>query len=360
MRRAPAAGGLLRREQPDGALDAGARTVGRARVRGQGGRLRHSRDHHRRHRPRRDCRRVHLGRRARARRAGPDADRARVHAHVRPRAPRRHALPRARIRHSSWDYPPLAAQGGYADRDLLRFWAARDPIAALRGAARGRGRHRPGRPRRHQARSARRLVEEQARAVIDAPWPEPRPPGPACSRTSRRESDVELLEPVGTAAQSTLDPPPAALRTRRLPFDPKGRTFLEAVMLGVGDALRADPRVFVYGEDVGGQLRQRVPAAAPAAQGVRRPHHQLAARRRRRARRLRRRGARRAAADRRDPVQRLRRHRLQPAREQRGEDPLPLGRLGADGRAHALGRPASRRARTTARTPSPGSIGRPG
>ncbi|HEV8347979.1 MAG TPA: transketolase C-terminal domain-containing protein, partial [Vicinamibacterales bacterium] len=29
-------------------------------------------------------------------------------------------------------------------------------------------------------------------------------------------------------------------------------TFLEAVMLGVGDALRADPRVFVYGQDVGG------------------------------------------------------------------------------------------------------------
>jgi 2-oxoisovalerate dehydrogenase E1 component beta subunit len=38
-----------------------------------------------------------------------------------------------------------------------------------------------------------------------------------------------------------------------LPFDPKGRTFLEAVMLGVGDALRADPRVFVIGEDVGGK-----------------------------------------------------------------------------------------------------------
>jgi 2-oxoisovalerate dehydrogenase E1 component beta subunit len=37
------------------------------------------------------------------------------------------------------------------------------------------------------------------------------------------------------------------------PFDPKGRTFLDAVMLGVGDALRADPRVFVYGEDVGGK-----------------------------------------------------------------------------------------------------------
>jgi 2-oxoisovalerate dehydrogenase E1 component beta subunit len=35
--------------------------------------------------------------------------------------------------------------------------------------------------------------------------------------------------------------------------DPKGATFLEAVMLGVRDALRRDPRVFVYGEDVGGR-----------------------------------------------------------------------------------------------------------
>src|SRR4029450_1921751 len=35
-------------------------------------------------------------------------------------------------------------------------------------------------------------------------------------------------------------------------FDKKGATLLEGVMLGVRDALRADPRVFVYGEDVGG------------------------------------------------------------------------------------------------------------
>ena len=36
-------------------------------------------------------------------------------------------------------------------------------------------------------------------------------------------------------------------------FDKKGTTFLEAVMLGVGDALAADDRVFVFGQDVGGQ-----------------------------------------------------------------------------------------------------------
>ncbi|MGZ7039710.1 MAG: alpha-ketoacid dehydrogenase subunit beta, partial [Thermoanaerobaculia bacterium] len=49
---------------------------------------------------------------------------------------------------------------------------------------------------------------------------------------------------VGGATLSIEDAPP---------FDAKGKTFLEAVMLGVGDALRDDPRVFVYGEDVGGK-----------------------------------------------------------------------------------------------------------
>src|SRR5262249_29089214 len=44
--------------------------------------------------------------------------------------------------------------------------------------------------------------------------------------------------------RGSVEPAPA--------FDAKGRTFLEGVMLGVGDALRSDPRVFVYGEDVGG------------------------------------------------------------------------------------------------------------
>ena len=45
VRGAAAAGDLLRREQPDGAVDAGPRAVRRARVRRQGGRLRHPGHH---------------------------------------------------------------------------------------------------------------------------------------------------------------------------------------------------------------------------------------------------------------------------------------------------------------------------
>src|SRR4029077_7524148 len=58
------------------------------------------------------------------------------------------------------------------------------------------------------------------------------------------QSDLPAISAVSAVKRGQVEQAP--------PFDPKGRTFLEAVMLGVGDALRADPRVFVYGEDVGG------------------------------------------------------------------------------------------------------------
>jgi 2-oxoisovalerate dehydrogenase E1 component beta subunit len=62
---------------------------------------------------------------------------------------------------------------------------------------------------------------------------------------------VEVLDP---EVRLTVDPdPPLPQVESAPPFDRKGRTFLEAVALGIGDALRADPRVFLYGEDVGGK-----------------------------------------------------------------------------------------------------------
>ena len=98
LRRQTAAGDLLHREQPDCALDAAVVAVGGARLRRQGARLRHSRHHHRRHRPGRGGSSVCLG--GRPCTIGPrtGAHRARHDAHGRSRAPRRHALSRQRDR----------------------------------------------------------------------------------------------------------------------------------------------------------------------------------------------------------------------------------------------------------------------
>jgi 2-oxoisovalerate dehydrogenase E1 component len=149
---------------------------------------------------------------------------------------------------ASWTYPPLTDQG-YANRELYEYWSARDPLQTYAHRLEAEGIIGAD-----DAEAIRReveaLVEEQARLVIDAPWPDAASVGIGVLADEPPRTRIEVLDP-GLRGRIDIDPPlpplePIASR------DPKGGTFLDAVMLGVGDALRADPRVFVYGEDVGG------------------------------------------------------------------------------------------------------------
>jgi len=161
----------------------------------------------------------------------------------------------------SWDYAPVA-DPGYANRELYEYWSARDPIASYAARLERDGLIAAGDLDRwkHEAEA---IVETEARAVVDAPWPDGRQAGVGVFANEPPRVHVEVLdpqvrlkpdavsdggatygEPVGSGFSRAVEPAPA--------FDPKGHTFLDAVMLGIGDALRADPRVFVYGEDVGG------------------------------------------------------------------------------------------------------------
>ena len=138
---------------------------------------------------------------------------------------------------SSWSYPPLS-EGGYANRELWDYWCRKDPIETYASRLEAEGVIAPGDLDRWK-RETEELVEREARAVIDAPWPDASLAregvfGPHVAPPLRRRAPAEEPAPHQT-------------------FDPKGKTFLEAVMLGVGDALRSDPNVFVYGEDVGGK-----------------------------------------------------------------------------------------------------------
>lgn len=149
----------------------------------------------------------------------------------------------------SWEYAPLAPQG-YATRELYEYWAARDPIPAYAARLEREGVVAPGDLDRLK-REAEAMVEAEARAVIEAPWPPGERAGAGVFKDEPPRHHVEVLDPevrlkggVAPALALDLDPGP--------PVDSKGKTFLEAVMLGIADALRADPRVFVYGEDVGG------------------------------------------------------------------------------------------------------------
>ena len=147
----------------------------------------------------------------------------------------------------SWDYPPLF-DSGYADRGLYEFWSKRDPIPTYAARLQAAGILAAGDLEKMKA-DAEALVEGEARKVIAAPWPEPEGAGSGVFADEPPRKRVEVLDPAARSRQADvlLRPEPG------LPFDPKGRTFLEGVMLGVRDALAADPRVFVYGEDVGGK-----------------------------------------------------------------------------------------------------------
>ncbi len=146
---------------------------------------------------------------------------------------------------TSWSYPPLT-EAGYADRDAYEYWRGRDPIATYAAKLERDGVIREGELDRWK-REAESLVEAEARSVIDAPWPEGAEAGEGVFADEEPRRHVEVLEVRGQTGLSVLHLEEAP------PFDPKGKTFLEAVMLGVGDALRADERTFVYGEDVGGK-----------------------------------------------------------------------------------------------------------
>ena len=147
----------------------------------------------------------------------------------------------------SWEYPPLR-EGGYADRELFDYWSRRDPIRLYAARLLGEGVIGEDDPDRFR-REAEELVEAEARAIVEAPWPEPEVAGRRVFAAGPDRAHAEPLEPAARTGA-----PPGELEVEPAPpFDPAGRTFLEAVMLGVGDALRADRRVFVYGQDVGGK-----------------------------------------------------------------------------------------------------------
>ncbi len=147
----------------------------------------------------------------------------------------------------SWEYPPLH-EGGYADRELFDYWSRRDPIRLYAARLESEGVLASGDLLRFQ-REAADLVEAEARRVVDAAWPEPESAGAGVFAGDSARRPAEPLESSARkgseAAFPELEPGP--------PFDAKGKTLLEAVSLGIADALRADPRVFVYGQDVGGK-----------------------------------------------------------------------------------------------------------
>ncbi len=138
----------------------------------------------------------------------------------------------------SWDYPELHA-GGYADAEAFTAWRTRDPIQ-LQAARLREARLLPDGEFETMRERAEIWAREEAEAVIDAPWPD-------AATVSRGVFAVVPSQRSGRELESALTVETAP------PFDARGKTFLEAIVLGIGDALERDPRVFLFGQDVGGR-----------------------------------------------------------------------------------------------------------
>ena len=160
----------------------------------------------------------------------------------------------------SWTYPQVTGSG-YADRAGYEYWRARDPIATYGQRLEEDGIIEPGDIERFR-HEAETIVEAEARALIEAPWPDPETVGVGVLAGEPPRRHVEVLETIRLKPDPTSDLTASYVgsgfsRTDLPPLnpgpphDPKGRTFLEAITMAIGDALRSDPRVFVFGEDVG-------------------------------------------------------------------------------------------------------------
>jgi 2-oxoisovalerate dehydrogenase E1 component len=148
----------------------------------------------------------------------------------------------------SWECAPVA-DGAYVNREQYEYWSKKDPISGYEAKLLDEGVLRPSDIDAFK-REAEAIVEREVRVLLEAPWPEPATAGERVLANEPPRVHVEPLEP-SQRLQTNLNPGLPPLEPG-VPFDRKGMTFLEAITAGVADALRVDPRVFVYGEDVGG------------------------------------------------------------------------------------------------------------
>ena len=108
--------------------------------------------------------------------------------------------------HPSWDYPAPTEQG-YVDRELYAYWAARDPIATYAARLEAESIVSAADVARFRS-EAEAIVQAEAQAIVDAPWPERWTAGQGVFAGEAPRVHVEVLDPeVRLKADTTIDVP---------------------------------------------------------------------------------------------------------------------------------------------------------
>ena len=72
---------------------------------------------------------------------------------------------------AGWDYPPVTGETAYVNRELYDVWSGKDPIRTYAATLESSGVIARGDVERFK-HEAEDLVDQEARAVIEAPWPD--------------------------------------------------------------------------------------------------------------------------------------------------------------------------------------------
>ena len=234
-----------------------------------------------------------------------------------------------------WDYTDLARVAAYADAERVRVLEQRDPISSYARQLENDGILTDADVDQLK-REAEELVEAEAQAIIDAPWPEPENGRTRSIRGGTASGETRTARPV-EAAFASISIRPSRPSRKGFPYSTTRDHVSRRGPAGSRRRARIRSASIHLWRGRGRSIWERVPTAPPSARAVRRSHRELTAVGSRRARRVRRSGACRVAPDRRDAVQRFRRNRVQSAREQRRQDSVPLGRISSHGGADAMG-----------------------
>jgi 2-oxoisovalerate dehydrogenase E1 component len=144
---------------------------------------------------------------------------------------------------------PEAPTAGYIDKDRYALWSQRDPLTSYARRLIEVGLLSEKDVERMKQKATERCQEAVA-ALKDRPWPPGNLAGEGVftggpAQTHPAPAAIPSLPPslAPGPSEATLEDAPA--------FSPKGRTFLDAIGLGLRDVCDQNPEAFIFGEDVG-------------------------------------------------------------------------------------------------------------
>lgn len=144
--------------------------------------------------------------------------------------------------------PPEKITGGYVDAEKYAYWYQKDPIKRYKMHLEKEGLLNESLWQK-MVKEVEEEIEQAAREVIQAPWPNPKLAGHPVFTDGEWQEHRDPLQ-----VRQFHYPPPKLWQPVEPPgvqFDPEGKTFWQAIVEALTEEMRRDPDIFLLGEDIG-------------------------------------------------------------------------------------------------------------